>query len=246
MKNHSPNSEDGFPESVIHKSSRAMIYRFRNRGGYRYEVRYHDSEECLQRSTFKTYGAAKKQASNLVREMAGGGLDFLSLRGSERRVYERAVGLLHNSGIELDNAIAQFVQARAILKDTATLIEAAEYLVENRPSVASSKTVRFVVTELVKAKEADGMSQLYGPGRRVGPPQAGPLHGRGLHGRHGPAKLGEAGSLNRARKWPPRGGSPVRAHAQRTDLPKLAQEGRWAEGGKKLPGQKSPTQTISK
>ena len=161
MKSHSPKSEDGFPESVIHKSSRAMIYRFRNRGGYRYEVRHHDSEERLQRSTFKTYAAAKKHATNLVREMAGGGLDFLSLRGSERRAYERAMGLLHNTGIELDHAVAQFVQARAILKDAATLTEAAEYLVENRPSVTFSKTVRFVVDQLVKAKKADGVSQLY-------------------------------------------------------------------------------------
>jgi hypothetical protein len=115
----------------------------------------------LQRTTYKTYAEAKKHASNLVREMAGGGLDFLTLRGADRRVYERAMVLLHNSGIELDDAVAQFVRVRTILKDSATLTEAAEYLVENRPAVAASKTVRFVVDALVKAKETDGMSKLH-------------------------------------------------------------------------------------
>jgi hypothetical protein len=161
MNNHSPKPTDGFPEAVNHKSSRAMIYRFRNRGAYRYEVRHHDSEERLRRTTFKTYAEAKKHASNLVREMSGGGMDFLSLRGAERRTYERAMGLLNHSGIELDEAVTKYVEARSILKETATVSEAAEYLMANRPSLDSSKIVRFVVDELVKAKEADGMSKLY-------------------------------------------------------------------------------------
>jgi hypothetical protein len=78
---------DRFPEPVKHKSNLATIYRTRNRGAIRYEVRWHDDQGKRLRETFLDYGAAKAQAQAIVKRVANGGADLLTLRGHERFVY---------------------------------------------------------------------------------------------------------------------------------------------------------------
>ena len=42
--------EPDFPETVEFKSSKAILYRQRHRGKFRFEVRYHDVEGLMQRA----------------------------------------------------------------------------------------------------------------------------------------------------------------------------------------------------
>lgn len=121
MKIQNSISTDGFPNLVQQKGGLAKIYRAKNRDRYRFEVRYHDPEDLLQRETFDEYTAAKKNANAIVKQLASGGLSFLPLRGKERFIYERALDLLAPTGLALDTAIAQLVEAMTKLKSVSTL-----------------------------------------------------------------------------------------------------------------------------
>ena len=98
MSNYGHPSSDQFPELVQFKSCTAKIYRVRHRKRLRYEVRHHDSDGLLKRSTFEHYEGAKEHAETIVRQLAKGGLDMIALRGRDRFVYENAVDRLHPSG----------------------------------------------------------------------------------------------------------------------------------------------------
>jgi len=161
MKDNSSTQPDEFPELVQHKSCNARIYRQRHRDVYRYEVRYHDADGLPQRTTFASYQEARDTASALVRQLANGGLDMTTLRGKERFVYENALDLLRPTGLTLDAAVAQLAESMKILDGVASLREAAELTRRHRPKTAINISVQAVVDELVKAKEADGLSKLY-------------------------------------------------------------------------------------
>ena len=161
MKNNLSTAPDEFPELVQHKSCNARIYRQRHRKVYRYEVRYHDADGLPQRNSFADYDEAKNSATAIVKQLASGGLDLITLRGKERFVYENALDLLRPTGLSLDAAVAQLAESLKILDGVASLKEAAELTKRHRPKTAINISVQAVVDELVKAKEADGLSKLY-------------------------------------------------------------------------------------
>lgn len=106
---------DRFPEPVKHKSNLATIYRTRNRGVIRYEVRWHDDQGKRLRETFLDYDDAKAHALAIVKRVADGGADLLTLRGHERFVYERAVAVLRPHGLELDRVAHDHCQLLGLL-----------------------------------------------------------------------------------------------------------------------------------
>ena len=161
MKIQNSISTDGFPELVLQKGSLAKICRAKNRDRCRFEVRYHDPEGLLQRETFDEYTAAKKHANAIVKQLASGGLTFLPLRGKERFIYERALDLLAPTGLALDTAIAQLVEAMTKLKGVSTLCEAAEFSRNHHTKSVSSVAVKQAVDEFMKVKETEGLSHLY-------------------------------------------------------------------------------------
>jgi hypothetical protein len=152
VKNAPDTQSDGFPEPVQFKSCLATIYRVRNRQATRYEVRYHDADGLRRRDTFLDYELAKKHALAVVRELASGGLDLLTLRGPERRIYERALDLLQPLGMALDEIAAEAVELRRRLHGMASPVEAADYYVKTRPKIASNFSIRLVVDELIESR----------------------------------------------------------------------------------------------
>src|SRR5689334_22438610 len=142
VKNAPDTPADGFPEPVQFKSCVATIYRVRNRQANRYEVRYHDADGLRRRDTFLDYELAKKHALAIVRELASGGLDLLTLRGPERRIYERALGLLQPFGLVLDEIAAEAVDLRKRLHGVTSPAEAVDYYLKTRPKIAPNISVR--------------------------------------------------------------------------------------------------------
>ena len=159
INNHIPT--DGFPELVQHKGGVAKIYRAKNRDRFRYEVRYHDPEGSLQRDTFDEHAAAQKHANVIVKQLASGELPFLPLRGRERFIYERALDLLAPTGLALDTAIAQLVEAMTKLKGVSTLREAAELSRNHHTKSVASVPVQQAVAEFMEVKQTEGLSHLY-------------------------------------------------------------------------------------
>ena len=116
MKNQNPDSTATPPEVIEHKGRIAKIYRAKNRDRYRYEVKYRDPDGEWKRETFDEHDAARKHAGLIVKQLDDASQPFLLLRGKERFIYERALDLLRPTGLVLDMAIAEFVEAKTKLK----------------------------------------------------------------------------------------------------------------------------------
>jgi integrase len=161
MTTQNPDSTVTPPEVIEHKGRIAKIYRAKNRDRYRYEVKYRDPDGAWKRETFDEPDAARKHANHVVKQLDAASQPFLMLRGKERFIYERALDLLRPTGLVLDMAVAEFVEAKAKLKDVCTLREAAETTRNLRSKPVSTVTVKQVVDEFVKVKDTEGLSHLY-------------------------------------------------------------------------------------
>ncbi len=74
--------------------------------------------------------------------------------------YARAVEALRPTGVPLEMAAIQFAEAHKLLEG-ASLLEAVEFYREHHPRNVKKKTVPEVVNELLLAKHADGVSDVY-------------------------------------------------------------------------------------
>jgi integrase len=161
MNNQNPDSTAAFPEVIEHKGRMAKIYRGKHRHSYRYEVTYRDPDGHWKRESFHEHDAARKHANVIVRQLDAATQPFLMLRGKDRFIYERALDLLRPTGLALDMAIAEFVEAKNRLNGACTLREAVETTRNLHAKPVSTVTVQHVVDEFVKVKDSEGLSHLY-------------------------------------------------------------------------------------
>jgi integrase len=103
---------------------------------------------------------AKCEAELIAARMATGDKDVLQLRSSDRAAYLRAVQLLAPSGVPLESAVAQFVEASSILGKT-SVVESAKFFVRRNPTILPKKSVREVVDEFLADKQAKGRGERY-------------------------------------------------------------------------------------
>ena len=109
---------------------------------------------------FSDLQKAKCEAELIAARMTTGDKDVLQLRSSDRAAYLRAVQLLAPSGVPLESAVAQFVEATAILGET-SVVESAKFFVRRNPGVLPKKSVRQVVDEFIADKQAKGRGERY-------------------------------------------------------------------------------------
>jgi integrase len=109
---------------------------------------------------FSDLQKAKCEAELIAARMTTGDNDVLQLRSSDRAAYLRAVQLLAPSGVPLESAVAQFVEATAILGET-SVVESAKFFVRRNPGVLPKKSVRQVVEEFIADKQAKGRGERY-------------------------------------------------------------------------------------
>lgn len=121
-----------FPEVVQRKSCMVTIYRTLNRGQERFTLAFYDASGQRRRQTFAAYATAKQTAEKIARDLSDGGLDLLTLQGKERYVYEHALELLKPTGLALDLAILQLVEASSILHGMGSIVDAAKLFVRHQ------------------------------------------------------------------------------------------------------------------
>jgi len=161
MKCKTSKTKKGFPVYITSEPMNLTIYRERCRGDVRYAVTYYDSAGARQRRTFATFEEADAEATKLKDEIRQGGWDLITLRGSERLAYQRAMETLHPLGVPLDLAVLKLVDALKVLGSD-QLIEAARfYRSHNVVATLPRKTVPEVFSELLANRKANGKSELY-------------------------------------------------------------------------------------
>ena len=135
------------------------IYRTPTKGCDSYTVVHYLGDE-RQRKTFADLGLAVTEAETVANKLSTGELDVLTLTSTDRLAYVRAVEALKPTGVPLEMAALQFAEAVKLL-DGGSLLEAARFYAKQQPHKLPRKLVPEVVEELLRAKQADGMSAVY-------------------------------------------------------------------------------------
>jgi integrase len=154
-----------FPVIVRRGHTIVKIYHTPSNGSDQFTVSYYLGEK-RQRKTFADLGLATTEAETVATKLSQGELNVLELKGEDRMAHVRAVETLKPTGIPLELAAIYIAEMHKILEGR-NPVEAARYFVKHHPKDLPRKTVPDVVEELLRAKEADKVSDVYLKALRV-------------------------------------------------------------------------------
>jgi len=135
------------------------IYRDRKPSGTYYRVAYHiggKRHRLHHNDLEKAIAEAEAKAAQLSR----GDIDAVQLTGRHRLVYGRALEAIREHALPLDAVAIEYSDARKILDGT-SLVDAARFYSRHHGSGIKRKTVAAAVDEMIAAKTAKGVSQVY-------------------------------------------------------------------------------------
>jgi len=156
MKRHESKQK---PTVVKVGSATVKIYHGRSGGYDLFTLAYHARGQ-RQRETFAHLGPAKVRAAEVARDIQNGRIAVLELTNADREGYVHALELLKPTGIPLHNAIEEFVAARSHLRDDESLLTVVKAHASRHRHV-TDKSVGEIVSELLAAKQRDGLSLRY-------------------------------------------------------------------------------------
>ena len=148
-----------FPIVVRQGSVAVKIYCTPTRGCESFTLSFYQ-DGVRKRPTFTSLQAARDEANVIVGRLGNTDADVLTLTSADRSAYLRARQLLDPFGIPVENAAAEFVQAKAVLGDV-PLLQAAQYYVRRHPAKIPPQAVLAVAEEMLKVKKSDGLSDEY-------------------------------------------------------------------------------------
>ena len=152
-------SKINFPKVVKRGHTIVKIYRTPSRGCDAYTVSYYLGDQRV-RKTFADLGLATTEAETVANKLSTGELNVLTLTSGDRLSYVRAIEALKPTGVPLEMAAMQFAAAHKILEG-GSVVDAARYSAKKNPIWLPKKPVPDVVSEMIDAKTADGMSKYY-------------------------------------------------------------------------------------
>lgn len=149
----------GAPLTVREGNALVIIYSSINRGKPIYTLAYKALDGRRMRVSFRNYDQAKLEAENIVVAIHNGTLDKLELTGEQRRAHERAAVMAAEMNRPLDSALMEFKEARDLLPDEVSLVEAARFFTRFGAVNVKRRDVVDVVDDFVKQLVADNRSE---------------------------------------------------------------------------------------
>jgi integrase len=146
-----------FPYPVERGSVTVMIYRTESKGYTSYIVQC-QHRGASYRKSFSEFKEAKEDAWSKAGEIDTGDGAALSMSSEDRASFLRARQLLAPSGISLEVAVAQFVEAQK-LAGSLPIIDAVKRGVNASKDVKPGVTVAAVADELLKDRAANGVGE---------------------------------------------------------------------------------------
>ena len=155
----------GSKVTVVRKGSVAVqIREGMNRvGGEEYAqfvLTYHSGGQRV-RKRFSDWATAKSEAVLVADRLSLGEHQALELKASDRSDYLEAIKDLQPLGLPLHVATAEFVMARSLLPDGATLVQAAEFFAKHKSQGRTQKKVSDVVLEFLESRRKAGRSSVH-------------------------------------------------------------------------------------
>ena len=148
-----------FPIVVKRGSCAVKIYRDRKPEGTYYRVAYHLGGK-RHRLNFRDLQAATNEAEAKASQLSRGDVDAVQLTGRDRLVYGRALEAIREHALPLDAAALEYSEARKLL-DGVSLIDAARFYARHHQRGIKRKGVAAAVQEMIAAKAAKGVSDVY-------------------------------------------------------------------------------------
>jgi len=159
LKRNMKTKRNRFPIIVKRGSSVVKIYLDRKPTGTYYRVTYHLGGK-RHRLNFVDLDKAKMEAEAKAAQLSRGDMDAMQISGKDRLVYGRAMEAVKETGVHLDAAALEYAQARKIL-DGVPLVDAARFYVRHHGRDVMRKPVSDAVREMIEAKKASGVSNVY-------------------------------------------------------------------------------------
>jgi len=141
-------------------SSVVKIYRDKKKGGgiyYRVGF-YKGGKRCFEH--FSDLDRAKAQAEAKAKQLSRGDLDALQITGKDRLIYGRALEAIRPFNIPLDTAALEYADAKKTLNGL-SLDKAVAFYMRHHGHGITRKSVAVAVDEIIEAKRANGLSELY-------------------------------------------------------------------------------------
>jgi integrase len=135
------------------------IYRDRKPTGTYYRVAYHlggKRHRLHHNDLQKAIAEAEAKAAHLSR----GDVDAVQITGRDRLVYGRALEAVKQFDLPLDAAAIEYSEARKLL-DGVPLIDAVRFYARHHERGIKRKAVADAVAEMIAAKKAKGVSDVY-------------------------------------------------------------------------------------
>ena len=150
-------SSQSYPRIVRSGSARVRVRQYQNKGHTYYRIEWWLGGKRLTEQ-HRTESDAMAEAQMKVTQLARGDVDTAQLRGTDRLIYGRAVELLFGLGINLDLAVAEYVEARKDLKSV-PLKSAVEFWLRHHPVDFEPVTVRQAVDQFLAQRFSIGIRQ---------------------------------------------------------------------------------------
>ena len=148
-----------FPKVIKRGSCAVKIYRDQKPQGTYFRVVYQLGGK-RHRLNFKSLEAASSEAEAKAAQLSRGDMDAAQLSGRDRLVYARALDAVKAFELPLDAAAIEYKQARELLNG-GSLVDAARFYARHHGGGIKRKTVAVAVDEMIEAKRANGVSELY-------------------------------------------------------------------------------------
>lgn len=148
-----------FPIVVKRGSCAVKIYRDQKPQGTYFRVAYHLGGK-RHRLNFRDLETATTEAEAKASQLSRGDVDAVQLSGRDRLVYGRALDAVRQFAVPLDAAAIEYSEARKLLNGT-PLLDAARFYARHHGGGIKRKTVAEAVDEIIAAKAAKGVSELY-------------------------------------------------------------------------------------
>ncbi len=135
------------------------IYRDAKPQGTYYRVVYYLGSK-RERLNFADLQTATLEAEAKASQLARGDVDALQLTGRDRLEYGRALEAIKPFGLSLEDALKEYEDSRNLLNGV-SLVDAARFYLRHHDSVPHRRSVASAVDEMIAAKQASGVSELY-------------------------------------------------------------------------------------
>lgn len=149
----------GAPEIVREGNAQVKIYASTVRGRPRFIVAYRGLDGKRRTQSFADYDRARQEAEVKAVAIHNGTLETLELTGEERRAHERAMAIAVELEQPLDGALIEYREARALLPEGVSLVEAARFFARHGASTVEKRDLSDLVEAYIGQLRADKKSK---------------------------------------------------------------------------------------